>query len=107
MNTTPTTADQPKQIYAHTLMYPGVPLTSLMSMVGLLMSSNGIVHSIPIDPNFNQDTCNTGNSQADQRFMNEYMALHQTLNSLAREYDRVTCQCQSNGVGLYIHLYCY
>lgn len=107
MTTTPTTGDQPKQIYAHTFVYPGVPLTSLMSTVGMLLSANYIEHSIPIDPNFDPQSLTSGNVQVDQRFMHEYMAFHQTLGSLSREYKQIKCQCQSNGTALYLHLYCY
>lgn len=73
----------------------------------MLMNANGIQHTLPVDPNIGTDSITSGNKQTDDRFMQEYMMFHQTLAGLARDYKRIQCQSQSNGVGLYLHLYCY
>lgn len=73
----------------------------------MLLSANYVEHTIPIDTNFDAGSLTSGNEQADQRFMHEYMAFHQTLAGLTRDYSKVKCQCQSNGTALYLHLYCY
>uniref|UniRef100_A0AAU8KZ11 Uncharacterized protein n=1 Tax=Pantoea phage Survivor TaxID=3232176 RepID=A0AAU8KZ11_9CAUD len=107
MTTNTTMQEQPKSVYSHTLMYPGVPLSSLISMTGLLLGAYGVQHQLAIDPNLTSEQITSGDKIADQRFMNEYMAFKNSLDSLSRDYTRIVCTAQSNGTALYLHLYCY
>lgn len=99
--------EQPKAVFAHTLMFPGVPLTSLLTTIGLLLNVYGVVHQIPIDPNVDAEALTTGDPAKDQRFLTEYVTFKNMLDGLSREYKRVVCSTQSNGIAVYMHLSCY
>lgn len=110
MSTTPTTpsgTEQPIALYSHNLTHPGIPLTSLISAVALLLSARGVIHDLPIDPLFTSESMVCGNPMIDNHFSSAYMEFNMLLDSLTRQYNTVQCKARSNGTSIMMTFSCY
>lgn len=101
------TTDTPKQVYTHSLNFPGVPLTTLLNACVLLLNVYGIKHAVQYDPSFDTSLLTSGNAAADERFATDYMNFKMMLDGLQGEYSSVNCTIQSNGSVLYMKFTCY
>lgn len=110
MNTTPTTTsgnEQPIALYSHNLTHPGVPLTTLVSAIALLLSARAVIHDLPVDPNFITDSMLCGDKRIDDYFAAEYMQFNLLLDGLVRQYEKVQCKARSNGTSVMMTFSCY
>lgn len=97
----------PQAVYSHSMRFPGVPFTSLLSACAMLMSAYGVQHGIQLDPTFSQGSLTTGNQKADEQFALEYMNFKMMLDGLSRQYGKIVANVQSNGTVLYMKFTCY
>ena len=98
---------QPIQLFSHVFNAPGVPTTSILSSVGLLLGAYGVTHDIPIDPSFSSESFTSGNKDTDDRIMYDYMTFKSMIESFSREFTTVQCQTKCNGWSVHMKFSCY
>lgn len=98
---------QPKAAYSHTLTGAGMPTEALINSVALLLNVYGVNHQVSVNPSYSTDSMTTGNQEQDSRFMAEYLNLKGMVEGLSREYSKIDCVMQSNGVAVYMRFNCY
>lgn len=98
-----------EQIYTQLINFPGIPIESVNSAVGLLLNVHGVKHHLSVqnvdEGNFEQSLI-TGDKGSDLRSASQYMELNAFLSDLSREYPIIDCEAKSNGLCLHLQFTC-
>ncbi|WNV45889.1 hypothetical protein [Aeromonas phage AerS_266] len=87
-----TQAHVPSEIIKFNIGFPGIPVESALSAVGLVIQTFGILHTLPInldDPN----SLTTGNPQVDTPILAKFLELKNLCHHINVTFN--TCLCKS------------
>lgn len=101
------TTEQPLAMFSHTMTFPGVPLTTLTSALGMLLSAYGVKHTFPVNTDFSSDALTSADENTNARFASDFMMFKSMLADMSRQYKTVQCSGESNGVSVYMRFSCY
>lgn len=91
--------------FTHTLIHPGLPFTTLLNCVIMLLEAYNVKHNATRDFTAPM-SMETGNKNMDDRFMADYLSFKMFLDGLNRDYQEIICQLQGTGTGLYMTFQC-
>lgn len=90
---------------SYTLHNPGIPFTTLVNAIILLLDAYGVKHTLTRDIN-DMGTMETGNAQRDEIFRVEYLSFKMFLDGLIRTHNSVECSVQGSTAHVYMTFSC-
>lgn len=100
-------SNQPKGSFRHSMSMPGLPVTTTLGMIAMLMNVYGVSHQFPLDPNFVIESITTGNDRVDRDNTVVYLDLKNMLDAYSREYSKVEATGQIFGNIVIITFTCW
>jgi hypothetical protein len=100
------TEEAPPVFQTYNIAFPGLPFTTLLNTIVLLLNAYGVRHQVPYDENFVGDGLDSGNPSADSRFQNDYMMFKMFLDGLSREYRDIHCGIMGTAIGAHMTFTC-
>ncbi|QDB70459.1 hypothetical protein CF8_0046 [Aeromonas phage CF8] len=96
----------PKEMITHNVGFPGIPIETALSAVGVLLQAYGIQHDLPISVD-NVGSLSTGDPQIDTMLTARYLELKNFLSLINETYNFTRCKCQTNGFVIYMVFECF